>query len=179
MRFHGKEVPNGSTLQPEDLQQVPEVLLYKDGLVTPEDVYLLLLVDMDFSNDGGYLHWLVQNVPSPTQAYIGVGEGLLFCPGTCVSTFEYSKPCRLATFSDNLCASSGADPVRVFGQDLVPYEGQGPEKARQHRLVFLIYKMKRKLLSSAAPIARENFVPRHFAQNNDLGQAEAALYFKV
>lgn len=77
----------------------PSLFLRKHGIVTLEDVYLLMLIDVDIANleknEALYLQWLVQDVRLPS--------GLPFVGNFSVTQYS-SASCSLSilTFTDTL-----------------------------------------------------------------------------
>ncbi|CAN4121376.1 unnamed protein product [Withania somnifera] len=65
----------------------------------------------------------------------------------------------------------------TFGRELVSYEIPRPNIGI-HRFVFVLFKQKRRS-SLNQPTLRDHFNTRTFAQENDLGQPVAAVFFNA
>eukprot|EP01018_Ginkgo_biloba_P030778 Gb_05599 [translate_table: standard] len=75
VKFGKREVALSGRLPLSQTYEKPTMYLQKQGIVTAEDVYLLLLVDVDFAslekNEAPplYLQWMVQNVRLPSGTH--------------------------------------------------------------------------------------------------------------
>ncbi|XP_019227371.1 PREDICTED: CEN-like protein 2 [Nicotiana attenuata] len=65
----------------------------------------------------------------------------------------------------------------TFGRELVSYEIPRPNIGI-HRFVFVLFKQKRRQ-SVSPPTSRDHFNTRNFAEENDLGQPVAAVFFNA
>ncbi|XP_009792306.1 CEN-like protein 2 [Nicotiana sylvestris] len=65
----------------------------------------------------------------------------------------------------------------TFGRELVSYEIPMPNIGI-HRFVFVLFKQKRRQ-SVSSPTSRDHFNTRNFAEENDLGQPVAAVFFNA
>ncbi|XP_016490483.1 protein SELF-PRUNING-like isoform X1 [Nicotiana tabacum] len=65
----------------------------------------------------------------------------------------------------------------TFGRELVSYEIPRPNIGI-HRFVFVLFKQRRRQ-SVSPPTSRENFNTRNFAEENDLSQPVAAVFFNA
>ncbi|XP_060206151.1 CEN-like protein 2 isoform X2 [Lycium barbarum] len=65
----------------------------------------------------------------------------------------------------------------TFGKELVSYESPRPNIGI-HRFVFVLFKQKCRN-SVGQPTSRDHFNTRNFAQENDLGQPVAAVFFNA
>ncbi|XP_016470685.1 CEN-like protein 2 isoform X1 [Nicotiana tabacum] len=65
----------------------------------------------------------------------------------------------------------------TFGRELVSYEIPRPNIGI-HRFVFVLFKQKRRQ-SVSSPTSRDHFNTRNFAEENDLGQPVAAVFFNA
>ncbi|KAG6382371.1 hypothetical protein SASPL_157963 [Salvia splendens] len=63
-----------------------------------------------------------------------------------------------------------------FGREVVSYEMPRPNIGI-HRLVFILYKQKKRMQSVSVPLCRDGFCSRKFSVEHELGQPVAALFF--
>ncbi|KAG6415172.1 hypothetical protein SASPL_122576 [Salvia splendens] len=63
-----------------------------------------------------------------------------------------------------------------LGREVVNYEMPRPNIGI-HRLVFILYKQKKRMQSVSVPLCRDGFCSRKFADEHELGQPVAAHFF--
>ncbi|NP_001412688.1 CEN-like protein 2 [Nicotiana tabacum] len=63
-----------------------------------------------------------------------------------------------------------------FGKEIVGYEMPRPNIGI-HRFVFLLFKQKKRQTVLTAPLSRDRFNTRKFAEENELGSPVAAVFF--
>ncbi|CAL9037693.1 unnamed protein product, partial [Musa banksii] len=72
----------------------------------------------------------------------------------------------------------GTTDASFAGKEVVSYESPRPSIGI-HRFVFVLFKQKRGQSVAAAPLSRDRFSTRGFAQENDLDLPVAAVYFNA